>query len=184
MRIRVLVAVVAVVALTGCGTDRPAAEPTDGSSTPSHTTGVPAAKIQLRRVITSDPTRAELAAFTCPEGGVTTVAASERDIACDDDGNKYLLAPAAYDGSAVSASAVNPDGLATWAVNVKLDARGARAMTKLSTDSAGTGEQVAIVVDGVVLSATAFEGVISTGELQITGGFDEKSATALADRLS
>jgi preprotein translocase subunit SecD len=184
MRIRVLIAVAAVVALAGCGTDRPAAEPTDGTSAPSNTTRVPAAKIQFRRVITEDPARAEFAAFTCPEDGVTTVAASERDLACDDEGNKYLLAAAAYDGSAVSASAVIPEGLANWSVNVKLDSQGARAMTKLSTDSAGTGELVAFVVDGVVLSATAFDGVVTTGELQITGGLDEKSATALAERLS
>jgi len=186
MTIRALMAVTAVaaaVALTGCGTDRPSAEPT-GAGTPTHRAGGPAGTIQLRQVISSDPSRPELAAFTCPTGRVTTAAASGRDVACDDHGKTYLLAPAAYDGQAASASAVIPDGRTDWAVNVQLDAEGARALKKLSTDLVTSGDEVALVIDGVVVSSATFNGVITDGSMQITGGFTEKSPTALADRLS
>jgi preprotein translocase subunit SecD len=191
---RALIAVLAALALAGCGNDGAADRPTGtaSSSTPSQTPDGSAAKIQFRRVIASeaagqadtDSTRTELAAITCPEDGATAVEAAERDLACDDKGTKYLLSPAAYEGTAVSAAAAIPDNQAGWAVNVKLDAEGARALTKLSTELSDNGDQVAIEIDGVVLSASGFDGVITTGELQITGAFNERSAHELADRLS
>jgi len=186
--IRALVAALVALVLAGCSDNGTADGPTGTppSTTDSHT----AAEIQLRRVIAAvspgdaHPGRAELAAFTCPEAGVTAVVAAERDLACDAHGTKYLLEPASYAGVAASATAAMPAQQATWAVNVKLDADGARIFTKLSAEFTASGDRVAIVVDGVVLAAPGFEGTITTGDFQIVGGFTEKSARALAERLS
>jgi len=186
--IRTLVAVLAALVLAGCADDGTAGAPTGTppSSTPPHT----AAEIQLRRVIASvspgaaHPGRAELAAFTCPEEGAAAVVAAERDLACDAHGTKFLLEPAAYAGFAASATAEMPAQRAIWAVNVKLDAEGARVFTKLSAELTTSGDRLALVIDGVVLAAPQFEGTITTGDFQIVGGFTERSARALAERLS
>jgi preprotein translocase subunit SecD len=183
---RTVIAVVLGLALAGCGNDGTASGPTGGSSsiTASQTSDSSPAEIQLREVVSSDPTRAELAGFTCPEGGAAAVEADQGDEACDEHGTKYLLGPAAYAGAVDSASVTTPDNHAAWGVAVDLDAEGTSALTELSTRLPGDGGHVALVIDGVVLSAPGFEGVITTGELWITGGFNEDSANALVDRLS
>jgi preprotein translocase subunit SecD len=48
---------------------------------------------------------------------------------------------------------------------------------------AGTSDQFAIVLDGKVISAPTFEGVIPNGTSQITGNFSESSAKSLATSL-
>jgi protein-export membrane protein SecD len=63
-------------------------------------------------------------------------------------------------------------------VNFRLDAAGARALSQLTTTHAG--ERIAIVLDGVVLSAPTVAEPITGGAAYIDGGFTTDSAQALA----
>ena len=93
-------------------------------------------------------------------------------------------APATWTGRVRSASVGVPSGQVAWAVNMTLPSDGAVALAKLSRQYVGTGVPVAILVGTDVLSAPSFDGVISDGSIQITGGFTEASAKALAHRLT
>jgi len=69
------------------------------------------------------------------------------------------------------------------AVNLQLDGKGSDAQLKLSQAMAGTSDQFAIVLDGQVISAPVFQGVIANGTSQITGNFSESEAKSLATSL-
>ncbi|MGN6473666.1 MAG: protein translocase subunit SecD [Mycobacteriales bacterium] len=115
---------------------------------------------------------------------------------------KYLLAPAAVEGTQVkSASAgLNTRGV-DWQVNLSFNGSGSSAwlnVTKTAYNATGSNSSgepncsppkgcnaVAIVLDGVVQSAPAIEqsGGIPGGSAQITGNFSQSQATNLADVL-
>jgi preprotein translocase subunit SecD len=130
-------------------------------------------------------------------------------IACDDPNGdngattKYLLAPAEVQGTQVSTASA---GLATngvgWQVNIKFTGSGSSAwlaLTKKAYNATGSGDSgfqagcappkgcnsVAIVLDGLVKSAPAIQqaGGIAGGLAQITGSFNESSASDLANVL-
>jgi preprotein translocase subunit SecD len=100
---------------------------------------------------------------------------------------KYLLSPAQIEGTDItSASAGAPgsqQGQVQWTVNLQLKNPGSNVQLKLSQAMAGTSDQFAIVLDGKVISAPTFEGVIPNGTSQITGNFSESSAKSLATSL-
>ncbi|GEL25683.1 hypothetical protein PSU4_46370 [Pseudonocardia sulfidoxydans NBRC 16205] len=96
------------------------------------------------------------------------------------DGVIYVLGPAELDGSHVaSAEATNESG--TWAVQVGLTPAGATAFADLS--GRNVGKQLAIVVDGDLVSAPIIQAPITGGAVQISGDFDRTAATRLADRI-
>lgn len=105
----------------------------------------------------------------------------------DDDAasapTKYALGPARIVGGVVDADAGVPEGQVDWAVTMQLDDDAAAEFADLSAELAGTGGQIAVVLDGVVLSAPTVNGPIPDGQVQITGDFTEESARSLADRL-
>ncbi len=100
---------------------------------------------------------------------------------------KYLLSPAQIEGTDItSASAGAPgsqQGQVQWTVNLQLKNPGADQQLKLSQAMAGTSDQFAIVLDGLVISAPTFQGVIPDGSSQITGNFSETEAKSLATSL-
>ncbi|MFZ2015320.1 MAG: protein translocase subunit SecD, partial [Nocardioides sp.] len=98
--------------------------------------------------------------------------------------NKFLLSPALIKGTQItSASAGIPQQQVQWVVNLQLDSAGAAEQLKLSQAMAGTQDQFAIVLDGQVISAPVFQGVIAGGNSQISGNFTESSAKSLATSL-
>lgn len=75
----------------------------------------------------------------------------------------------------------------TWAVEVRLDPTGTRALadaTSRLVDAPSPQNQLAIVVDGRVVSSPVVMGPITSGAVQITGNFTEAEAKSLADRLT
>jgi preprotein translocase subunit SecD len=64
------------------------------------------------------------------------------------------------------------------AVSLKFNSKGARKFADMSKEYEK--KQFAIVLDSTVISAPVFQGVIPTGEGQISGSFDVKEATDLA----
>src|SRR5262249_3754726 len=77
-----------------------------------------------------------------------------------------------------------PQNQVQWAVNLQLDDKGSAEQLKLSQAMVGTSDQFAIVLDGQVISAPTFNGVIPNGTSQITGNFTESEAKSLATSLT
>ena len=70
-----------------------------------------------------------------------------------------------------------PQNQASWAVNLAFDGAGTKDVHQdLARRSYGTERQFAIVLDGQVLSAPTMDGVITNGQAQITGNFNQATA--------
>jgi preprotein translocase subunit SecD len=123
-------------------------------------------------------------------------------IACGNkaDGfTKYLLAPAAVEGTALSSASAEFATTNQWQVDLTFTASGANAWQKLTAKAYAVNNghpdqtcsppkgcnAVAMVVDGSVLSAPFITsaGGISAGVAQISGGLTRQSADQLADVL-
>lgn len=135
--------------------------------------------------------------------GQTTPAPQEDDpdkplVACEVRGDsviKYLLSRSVIEGTELSdAGAGIPQGEVEWAVTLDIgndkdkahpegSTGGEDDFETISEQLAETGRQFAIVLDGQVLSAPVMQAVIRDGNSQITGDFDEQSATDLANSL-
>lgn len=108
---------------------------------------------------------------------------------------KFLLSPAVIEGTELSdASAGIPQGEVGWVVSIDLgndeddsalvDSGGAtRVFEAISRDLVGSNRLFAITLDGNVISAPTMEAVITNGESQISGNFNEQTATDLANSL-
>ncbi|MFO7691321.1 MAG: protein translocase subunit SecD, partial [Cryobacterium sp.] len=73
-----------------------------------------------------------------------------------------------------------------WAVNIVFDGTGTEQFADVTTRLSGlqgAQNQFAIVLDGQVISAPRTLAVITDGEPQITGQFDQDSSKVLADQL-
>jgi preprotein translocase subunit SecD len=131
---------------------------------------------------------AKYQAFTCPPKGQESAPIADDPnqplITCDDNGLKYLLSKAVIEGTSLSsASAGIPQNSTAWAVMLKLKGDARKTFADISRELFNNGGQFAIVLDGKVLSAPGFEGVITDGNAQITGSFSETEATSLANSL-
>jgi preprotein translocase subunit SecD len=139
-----------------------------------------------------------LSAFDCKPDGHSPGQVdlpSQPLLACDDQGNRYLLGPSMLDGTSVTgASAQIPQGQIDYAVNVNFDGAGGKKfgevttrIAKNSSDTQLAGSQLAIVLDGVVLSAPVNELPIIGGSAEITGSsanpFTQETAQSLANSL-
>ncbi|GEP34624.1 hypothetical protein NSZ01_23920 [Nocardioides szechwanensis] len=188
-RVRPLLAGVLAVCLgglAGCGDDEPdRAEAPDVSSSVA-----PASPVELRVVLATDleppPDSQVLQQFDnldC-DAAPAEVAADEPLATCDDAGVKYSLEPARIVGGIESASAGIPEGKEAWVVTLDLDAEATRTFADLTAELAVSRLQVAVVVDGRVVTAPLVQAPIADGRLQIAADLTEESATALADRLA
>jgi preprotein translocase subunit SecD len=110
-------------------------------------------------------------------------------VACHRDGAaKYILGPTAVEGTEVNrADAVVPQqGVGGWQVDLTFSGTGTRQfadITRAVVNLQPPQNQVAIVLDGLVVSAPRIEEAITAGRAQITGDFDQASASDLANVL-
>ncbi|TDD26175.1 protein translocase subunit SecD [Nonomuraea diastatica] len=107
---------------------------------------------------------------------------------CESDGSfKYVLDVAKVVGTDIdTASAGVRQGTTEWVVQLDFKSKGAGEWSKLTTAAYNSQEprnKVAVVLDGVVITAPNIIGPIPGGRAEITGGFDQASATTLADQL-
>lgn len=129
------------------------------------------------------------AAFTCEANGLPTKPMEDNPdeplIACGEGGAKYLLSKAVIEGTDLkSAGAGIPQNQVAWAVELALKGgEPTKTFADISRKLLDNGGRFAIVLDGEVLSAPGFTGVIPDGTAQITGDFTEESATSLANSL-
>jgi preprotein translocase subunit SecD len=126
-------------------------------------------------------------AYTCPTTEPVVDDPAKPLVTCgvgDEAGVKYLLSPAAIEGTDLTdASAGIPSGQVAWQVNLSIGGEGKEIFKNLSQSMVGTGQQFAVVLDGKVISSPGFDGVITSGDAQISGGFTEESANSLATSL-
>ncbi len=104
---------------------------------------------------------------------------------------KYALATSVVQGKDIkSASAGLSSTSVDWQVNLSFKPHGASAWGTLTTamfnkyGTSSANDQLAVVLDGVVISSPVIEGAMNTGSAQITGSFNENQATLLANQLS
>jgi preprotein translocase subunit SecD len=78
-------------------------------------------------------------------------------------------------------------GVSEWTVTFDLDGEGADAFAKATTEAVSAPSplnQIAIVVDRVVISSPVVQGAITGGRGEITGNFSEQEAKDLATQLN
>ena len=165
------------VLATGAGV----ANPSDTS-----TAATPAAGV-------SPEINAKFASIDCTNAasreGTGTDNPSDTIVACQQDGGtKYILAPAEVLGQDVSKAAA---GLASqsgnqWIVTLEFNGNGTKnfgALTSRVTSLGSPLNQVAIVLDGLVVSAPVINEAIPSGNAQISGSFTAVEAQDLANVL-
>jgi preprotein translocase subunit SecD len=104
---------------------------------------------------------------------------------------KYALDKSVVLGKMIkSATAGLASTSVNWQVNLNFKPDGAKNWGNLTTtmfNKYGTSsalDQLAVVLDGAVISSPVVEGAMTTGTAQITGNFTENQATLLANQLS
>ncbi len=134
----------------------------------------------------------KLACTAQPEsGGASLDKPTDYIASCDQDGAaKYLLAPAIIEGTQIGgASVVAPDTTNTaWRVSLDFKGKGQAIWAEYTsknnvtvTPGAPT-NRVAFVLDGRTISAPEIQGTIN-GQTEVTGQFDQQSATDLSNVL-
>ncbi len=163
---------------TPSAADTPAPTPTDASD-PSQIT--PALQAQYD-------------AFDCSNIDTSVVAPADQPlVTCETDGSiKYILGPVEIDGADVSNATSGVVSTSTgastgqWAVNIDFNDKGAEefgAVTARLIQLSPPRNQFGIVLDGRVISAPRSLAVITDGNAQITGNFDQETSKSLADQL-
>jgi len=174
------------------GDGRPA--PALPTAPPAPTTPKPTAPGQGTPPATAinwQPTEADQSAFaahTCDAGENPLDVSDQPLITCDKDNTeKYLLGPTLIEGSDLSgADAGIPQNGVAWVVNLNFNAAGATAFERATGQLATRTDPMnrfAIVLDGESISAPSVNEAIAGGQAQISGNFDQKSATELANVL-
>jgi len=116
-------------------------------------------------------------------------APTETIVACDRAGlTKYILAPAEVLGRQISkaSAGIDSQGGSAWFVSLTFNGEGTSAfgaITARVTSLAAPLNQVAIVLDGLVVSAPRITEAIPSGNAQITGSFTQLEAQDLANVL-
>ncbi|THG33031.1 protein translocase subunit SecD [Naasia lichenicola] len=133
-------------------------------------------------------------AFDCSDIDSSKVAPADQPlVTCETDGSiKYILGPVEIDGAdvsnAMSGVVSTSTGASTgqWAVNIDFNDQGAEefgAVTARLIQLTSPRNQFGIVLDGRVISAPVAQAVITDGNAQITGNFDQETSKSLADQL-
>jgi preprotein translocase subunit SecD len=126
--------------------------------------------------------------FTCPVNGAISQATVDKPdqplLACDDQGQKFLLGPALIEGTQLDdASAGIPANQAAWVVNLDFDGSATKTFSDVTSMLFNNGGLFAIVLDGVVLSSPGVTSPIPDGRAEISGSFNQQTATSLANSL-
>ena len=136
---------------------------------------------------------AQFSAFDCTlaenRQGTGTDLPSQTIVACDRAGlTKYILGPAEVLGRQISEASAGLDTQAgsAWFVSLTFNSEGTAAfaaVTSRVTSLPEPNNQLAIVLDGLVVSAPRINEAIPSGTAQITGSFTQLEANDLANVL-
>ncbi|TXK17524.1 protein translocase subunit SecD [Homoserinibacter sp. GY 40078] len=138
----------------------------------------------------------EFDAFSCDDvqdSGNNVAPADEPLVTCDTSGTaKYLLGPVEVEGASISDAQAGMGTTSTgattgeWVVNLTFDSTGTEQFADVTTRLValeGDRNRFAVVLDGSVIIAPSANAAIVDGRAQISGGFTQESAKALADQL-
>jgi preprotein translocase subunit SecD len=141
----------------------------------------------------SPEVNAKFAALDCTKAenlqGSGADAPTDTIVACDRAGlTKYILAPAEVLGRQISKASAGLDAQSgsAWYVSLTFNGEGTTAfgaITSRVTSLAAPLNQVAIVLDGLVVSAPRINEAFPSGNAQITGSFTQLEAQDLANVL-
>jgi preprotein translocase subunit SecD len=158
--------------------------------------GTPAATADTAATPTagvSAEVNAKFATFDCTKAenrqGTGTDLPADTIVACDRAGStKYILAPAEVLGRQISkaSAGIDTQGGNAWYVSLTFNNEGTSAfgaLTSRVTTLPGPTNQVAIVLDGLVVSSPRITEAIPSGNAQITGSFTQLEAQDLANVL-
>ncbi|NBF00449.1 protein translocase subunit SecD [Nonomuraea sp. KC401] len=166
---------------TPAPSDDPSQPPADDPATAGlNTEGIdPAVLAQFKKLNCADPANRGQGVQDDP---------NKQYAGCESDGSfKYVLDVAKVVGTDIdTASAGVRQGTTEWVVQLDFKSKGAGEWSKLTTAAYNSQEprnKVAVVLDGVVITAPNIISPIPGGRAEITGGFDQASATTLADQL-
>lgn len=166
--------------------EAPTSKPSSGYPAPQHQAGAPEVRTaQATRQSTDDNTREQaLAAFDCsaPDPLVGNDDAARPLITCNAGDVKYDLAPVFLDGDRIAKATAAPSPYGGHVVTVEFDVQGERIWGDFTTDNVG--QQVAILINGRVLSAPSIQSPILGGVTEISGQFTKDEAEQLAQQLS
>ncbi|MGI5505779.1 SecDF P1 head subdomain-containing protein [Lentzea sp. CA-135723] len=165
----------------------PTSKPSSGYQVPQKDAADPAVQAaKSKRQSTDDAVRKEaLAALDCaaPDPLVGHDDAAAPLVTCDAGENRYDLGPVALDGERIAkaTSSFSPNG-SGHVITIEFDAEGARTWGDFTT--ANVQKQVAILINGRVLSAPTIQSPITGGSTEISGRFTAAEAKQLAEQLN
>ena len=136
----------------------------------------------------SEADQSDFAAFTCDQADAYPDVSDQPLIACNrEQTEKYLLGPTLIEGTKLTtASAGVPQNQVQWVVNLEFNSEGGATFANV-TGTLATRQppenQFAIVLDSEVISAPSVSQSIPGGRAEISGNFNQQSATELANIL-
>ena len=86
------------------------------------------------------------------------------------------------DGSTLTSASVSQttlSGTSIWLLNFSFNEEGAAVLAEVTQDLAANGGQLAVVLDGRVISAPAVQQAITEGDVSLSGGFTEQQAQSI-----
>lgn len=97
--------------------------------------------------------------------------------------DKYVLGPRIVDATDVERAIAQPEAQtpSRWSVIAELTDEGTAAFA--TATRADVGSQIAIVVDGMVVSAPTVAAPITSGSVVLASGLTEREATSLVSKL-
>ena len=186
----------------------PTPEATDGAGTVDGESATATPEPTLATTPTATPTDAsdlnwitealfdDYTNFDCGSlDGFSVAPSAEPLITCDsDDAFKYILGPVEVEGSTITDASsgliTSSQGVSTgqWGVFPTFNDEGTKDVAAMTTrlfgfDQTDPRNRFGIVLDGRVISAPTTQGIITGGNPQISGSFEQESAEILADQL-
>ena len=172
----------------------PAPIVTPKASTPAAPAATPPTDAQAQAVSAAGELLSqEFAALDCTKEESTRGGGGDSPdlpfVTCDRDGTaRYVLGPAEVLGTQVkkATAAIDQQGSGGWYVALDFNKEGTTkfgAVTQRVVSLAAPQNQVAIVLDGLVVSAPRIISAITGGSAQITGDFTQQEASDLANVL-
>jgi preprotein translocase subunit SecD len=132
--------------------------------------------------------QADFAAFTCDQKDAYPDVSDQPLVACNQESTeKYLLGPTLIEGTQLTTAAAGvPQNQVQWVVNLEFNSEGGATFEDV-TGTLATRQppenQFAIVLDSEVISAPSVSSAIPGGRAEISGNFNQQSATELANVL-
>jgi preprotein translocase subunit SecD len=136
----------------------------------------------------SEQDQQEFAAFTCADSDKVPDIADQPFFSCDETKTeKYLLGPTLIEGIQLDTAVAGvPQNDVRWVVNLSFNSDGSVAFENATRTLASRSDpqnRFAIVLDGVTISAPSVNSAIPGGRAEISGNFNQQSATQLSNVL-